>query len=133
MITLAAYLEKRGLITFAVAPGDDEVIVVLGEGFGESDPANSTLLNAATSGSPPAGLAQKRAPDGSGTWREVRRRVQLPLVGRDAEHRPCSRGAHLSHGGPDDEKSPAGKCRGDGSVRARMVISCTWSSRPEVL
>jgi hypothetical protein len=55
------YLEKRGLVTFAAAPGDDEVNGVLGEGFGESDPAHSTLLHAATSGSPPAGLSQKRA------------------------------------------------------------------------
>jgi Putative transposase len=56
------YLEKRGVITFAAAPGDDEVNAVLGEGFGESAPAHSTLLHAATSGSPPAGPAQKRAP-----------------------------------------------------------------------
>jgi len=38
------------------------VNAVLGEGFGESDPAHSTLLHAATSGSPPTGPAQKRAP-----------------------------------------------------------------------
>ncbi len=56
------YLEKRGVITFAAAPGDDEVNAVLGEGFGESDSAHSTLLHAATSGSPPAGPAHKRAP-----------------------------------------------------------------------
>lgn len=56
------YLEKRGVITFATAPGDDEVNAVLGEGFGESDPAHSTLLSTATSGSLPAGPAQKRKP-----------------------------------------------------------------------
>jgi hypothetical protein len=32
------YLKKRGIITFAAAPGDDEVNAILGEGFGESDP-----------------------------------------------------------------------------------------------
>lgn len=36
------YLEKRGAISFAAAPGDNEVNAVLGEGFGESDPAHST-------------------------------------------------------------------------------------------
>lgn len=56
------YLEKRGILTFAAAPGDGEVNAVLGEGFGESDPAHSTLLHAATRGLPPAGPAQKRAP-----------------------------------------------------------------------
>ena len=53
--------EKRGLPTFASAPGADEVNAVLGEGFGESDPAHSTLLSAATSGSPHARPPQKRA------------------------------------------------------------------------
>ncbi|GEM_PF-6828860 len=56
------YLKMRGVLTFAAAPGDDEVNTIFGEGFGESDPAHSTLLNAATSGSPPAGPAQKRVP-----------------------------------------------------------------------
>jgi len=56
------YLEKQGVVTFAAAPGDGEVNAVLGEGFGESDPAHSTLLHTATSGSPPAGPAEKRAP-----------------------------------------------------------------------
>lgn len=37
------FLEKRSLSAFAVAPGDDVVNAVLGEGFGESDPAHSTL------------------------------------------------------------------------------------------
>ncbi len=56
------YLQKRGVITFAAAPGDDEVSAILGEGFGKTDPAHSTLLSAATSGSPPAGPAHKRKP-----------------------------------------------------------------------
>ena len=61
-ISESRYLEKRNVITFAAAPSDDVVNAVLGEGFGESDPAHSTLLHAATSGSPPAGPAQKRTP-----------------------------------------------------------------------
>jgi Putative transposase len=56
------YLQKRSLITFATAPGDDEVNAVLEEGFGESDPAHATLLAAATAGHPPAGPAQRRKP-----------------------------------------------------------------------
>jgi hypothetical protein len=28
------YLEKRGVITFAAAPGDDEMNAILGEDFG---------------------------------------------------------------------------------------------------
>ena len=56
------YLRKRGIITFATAPGDDEVNAVLEEGFGESDPAHATLLAAATAGHPPAGPAQRRKP-----------------------------------------------------------------------
>lgn len=31
------YLEKRDVVTFAAAPGDAEVIVVIAEGFGEAD------------------------------------------------------------------------------------------------
>lgn len=61
------YLEKRDLIIFPAAPADEasgesEVNANLGGGFGESDPAHSTFLHAATSGSPPAAPAQKRAP-----------------------------------------------------------------------
>ena len=56
-------LEKRGLIAFTAAPGDDEGNAVLGEGFGEYDPAHSTLLHAATSGSPPAGPPERAQPE----------------------------------------------------------------------
>lgn len=56
------YRQKRGVITFAAAPGDDEVNAILGEGFGETNPAHSTLLSAGISGSPPAGPAHKRKP-----------------------------------------------------------------------
>ncbi len=56
------YLQKRRLITFAAAPGDDEVNAVLEDGFGETVPVHSTLLAAATSGRPPAGPAQRRKP-----------------------------------------------------------------------
>jgi hypothetical protein len=54
------HLEKRGVVTFAAAPGDEEVNAVLGDGFGEIDPAHATLLHAATRGMPPTGPAQKR-------------------------------------------------------------------------
>jgi hypothetical protein len=56
-------LHKRGLITLATAPGDDEVTVMVGdETLGEDDPLLAQLLAAAIAGLPPAGPAQRRPP-----------------------------------------------------------------------
>jgi hypothetical protein len=54
------YLQKRGVITFTAASGDEEVNAVLDADFGQSKPALSTLLFAASTGLPPAGPAVKR-------------------------------------------------------------------------
>ena len=57
------FLQKRGLIALATAPGDGEVTVIVGdETFGEDDPLLAQLLAAATAGLPPAGPAERRAP-----------------------------------------------------------------------
>jgi hypothetical protein len=60
---IVRFLQKRGLIALATAPGDSEVSVIVGdETLGEDDPLLAQLLAAATAGLPPAGPAQKRAP-----------------------------------------------------------------------
>jgi Putative transposase len=56
------FLEKRGVITLMTAPGDGEVNVVCDDAAYEEDPLLARLLAAATTGAPPAGPAQKRAP-----------------------------------------------------------------------
>lgn len=60
---IARFLQERGLIALATAPGDDEVSGIVGdESLGEDDPLLAQLLAAATAGLPPAGPAHKRAP-----------------------------------------------------------------------
>jgi hypothetical protein len=54
-------MASQCVVALAAARGEAEVNAILGEGFGESDPAYETLLHAAISGSPPTGLAEKRA------------------------------------------------------------------------
>jgi len=56
------YLEKRGVVTFAPAPGDGEVNAVLDETLGETSPALAGLLASATAGVAPAGPAQRSTP-----------------------------------------------------------------------
>jgi hypothetical protein len=56
------FLERRALITLAPAPGDGEVNVICDDAIGDEDPLLARLLGAATTGAPPAGPAQKRAP-----------------------------------------------------------------------
>ncbi len=56
------FLQRRGVITLATAPGDGEVNVGGDESAGEADPLLAKLLAAATSGAPPAGWAHKRKP-----------------------------------------------------------------------
>jgi hypothetical protein len=46
------FLQRRGLITMATAPGDGEVNVVGDESAGDADPLLAKLLAAATSGAP---------------------------------------------------------------------------------
>jgi hypothetical protein len=53
------YLEKRGVVTFAAAPGDGEVNAVLDESLGEASPVLARLFSAATVGVAPAGPAQR--------------------------------------------------------------------------
>ena len=60
---IVRFLQKRGLLALATAPGDGEVTVIVGDDtFGEDDPLLAQLLAAATAGLPPAGPAERRAP-----------------------------------------------------------------------
>jgi len=54
------FLQRRGIITLAIAPGDGEVTVVGDESLGEKDPLLAKLLAAAAAGAEPAGPANKR-------------------------------------------------------------------------
>ena len=56
------FLQKRGVIAAASAPGDGEVTIVGDDTLGETDPLLARLLAAATAGAPPAGPAHRRTP-----------------------------------------------------------------------
>ena len=57
------FLQKRGLIALATAPGDNEVTGIVGDDtLREDDPLLAELLAAATAGLPPAGPAERRGP-----------------------------------------------------------------------
>ena len=77
------YLEKRGVITFAAAPGNDEVNAVVGEGIGESDPTLAGLLSAAIRGEEPTGPVQRRAPIRLSQYAEARPEQKGYLCAQD--------------------------------------------------
>jgi Putative transposase len=56
------FLQRRGVITLVIAPGDGEVTVVADETMGEKDPLLAKLLAAATAGAAPAGPVTRRQP-----------------------------------------------------------------------
>jgi hypothetical protein len=60
---IVRFLQRRGLIAVATAPGDGEATVsIADESLGDADPLLGRLLAAAIAGLPPAGPATKRAP-----------------------------------------------------------------------
>ena len=77
------YLEKRGVIAPATAPGDGEITVVVDESVADKDPLLGRLLTAACAGAAPAGPAYRRVPVRLGGGRGAEPRAMGKLCAQE--------------------------------------------------